>query len=99
MIKTIEKDEFVYVIVEPEEDSSAPYFLINMVDKLTGKTSRILQIHCNSGFTHITYIGHYIFWIENELLKWTPIYAEDIQSVELQVRLHEKKKKKKIPRG
>ncbi|CAO3700491.1 unnamed protein product [Rhizopus stolonifer] len=84
MIKTIEKDEFVYVIVEPEEDSIAPYFLINMVDKITGKTSRTLQIHCSPGFTHITYIGHYIFWIENELLKWTPIYNEDIQSVELQ---------------
>jgi hypothetical protein len=51
---------------------------------LTGETEKTLQIDCHSSFSHITYIGDYIFWIEGSLLKWTPIYAKDIQAAVIQ---------------
>ncbi|KAG0759110.1 hypothetical protein G6F24_009309 [Rhizopus arrhizus] len=84
MIKMIEKDEHIYVVVEPEEDIDAPYFFISIIDKLSGEMKKTLQIHCNSGFSHITYIGDYVFWIEENELKWTPIYMKDIQTAGIQ---------------
>ncbi|KAL4213035.1 hypothetical protein CU097_015490 [Rhizopus azygosporus] len=83
-LKIREKEGHIYVVVEPEEGSNAPYFFINIIDRLTGETEKTLQIDCHSSFSHITYIGDYIFWIEGSLLKWTPIYAKDIQAVVIQ---------------
>lgn len=85
MLKMIEKDEHIYVVVEPEEDTDAPYFFISFIDKLSGEMKKTLQIHCNSGFSHITYIGDYVFWIEEDELKWTPIHTQDIQTAGIQV--------------
>lgn len=84
-LKMIEREGHVYVVVEPEEEAKSPYFFINIIDRTTGETEKTLQIHCQSGFSHITYVGDYIFWIEENLLKWTPLQVKDIQSVVIQV--------------
>ncbi|KAG1141646.1 hypothetical protein G6F37_008214 [Rhizopus arrhizus] len=83
-LKMIEREGHVYVVVEPEEEAKSPYFFINIIDRTTGETEKTLQIHCQSGFSHITYVGDYIFWIEENLLKWTPLQVKDIQNVVIQ---------------
>ncbi|CAO3659685.1 unnamed protein product [Rhizopus stolonifer] len=79
-VKIFEKEGHVYVVVEPTEGDTTPFFFINIVDKVTGETEKTLQIHCQAGFSHITYVGNKVFWIEEGILKWTPFHTKDIQS-------------------
>ncbi|KAI9260224.1 hypothetical protein BY458DRAFT_516541 [Sporodiniella umbellata] len=83
-VKMIEKEGHVYIVVEPSKEESSPFFFINIVHKSTGETEKTLQIHCHSSFSHITYVGHTIFWMEENQLKWTPMALKDVQSVMLE---------------
>lgn len=86
-VKIFEKEGHVYVVVEPTEGDTTPFFFINIVDKVTGETEKTLQIHCQASFSHITYVGNKIFWIEEGILKWTPLHTKDIQSAVIEVRI------------
>jgi hypothetical protein len=95
-IKTIQRGNLIYVIVEPEEESKSPFFFVSIIDSTTGQTTKTFQILCRDNYDNIAYVGDKIFWTEEDTIKWSSIGKKDIKSASLKVKngifvLHEKK--------
>lgn len=85
-IKTLQRGSVIYVIVEPNEETKSPFFAVSVIDSATGETTKILQIPCRDNYDDVAYVGNYIFWTEENLLKWSPIDKKDIKSSSLKVK-------------
>ncbi|KAI9478581.1 MAG: hypothetical protein EXX96DRAFT_571423 [Benjaminiella poitrasii] len=75
----IQRDGLIYLIVEPDDKEASPYFVIHTIDSQTGETKSTVQVPCSTDYEDISYIGNYLFWTENDLLRWTAIDKVDIK--------------------
>lgn len=73
--------------MEPSEEVKSPFFDVSIVDGITGETTQSLQIPCRNTASDITYVGNYIIWTEDDLIKWSPIDKKDIKSSSLKVNI------------
>ncbi|KAK4519912.1 uncharacterized protein ATC70_010156 [Mucor velutinosus] len=82
-LRAFERGDLIYVVVEPNDDSRSPFFLINVIYATTGETSSTFKIPCGANYEDVTYTGDYLLWTEEDVLKWTPINKKDISSVSI----------------
>ncbi|KAI8987892.1 hypothetical protein BDF20DRAFT_904770 [Mycotypha africana] len=78
-MKTIKRDGLIYVIVEPDDEASSPYFVVNKINSDTGATVETFQIPCKSTYDDISYVGDYILWTEEDTINWNPIFKKEIR--------------------
>lgn len=86
-IKTLQRGNAIYVIVEPNEDTQSSLFDISIIDSETGSTTETLKIPCHNTAGNIAYVGNYIIWTEDGLIKWSPIDKKGIKSSSLKVNI------------
>lgn len=84
-VKLIQRQDVIFVVVEPEEDIKSPFFVITAIDSKTGQIIKKLDISCRDTFNDVTYVGNYVVWTEADNLKWTPIDKKDVKSVSIKV--------------
>lgn len=85
-IKVIQRGELIYVVVEPEEDTGSPAFVVNVINSADGQTSKTVKIPCHHSFDNVVYVGDYILWTEGDNLKWTPIREMNVKTVSIKVK-------------
>ncbi|KAI7900808.1 uncharacterized protein BX663DRAFT_562854 [Cokeromyces recurvatus] len=82
-LKLIHRGNSIYIIVEPDDNEESPFFVIHTIDSETGDATSTTKIPCTTTYEAISYIGDYLFWTENDLLKWTNIDKIDIKSTSI----------------
>ncbi|OBZ86795.1 ER membrane protein complex subunit 1 [Choanephora cucurbitarum] len=82
-LKLVHMDHLVYVIAEPDEDAGSPYFTVYAVDIMTGEPQSNFKVPCSHGYAEVSFIGHHLFWQEQDILKWTPIHKKDVKTISI----------------
>lgn len=85
-VKTIERGSLAYVIVEPDDDESSSYFTTHIIESTTGEPLSTVKIPCEANYDDVTYVGNYLLWTEEDILKWTPIDKNEVKSTSIKVR-------------
>lgn len=84
-IKLIQRGDLIYVVIEPEEDTGYPSFVVHAINSADGQTAKTIKIPCHHTFDNVVYVGDYILWTEVDNLKWTPIHEKNVKTVSIKV--------------
>lgn len=84
-LKLVYHNNLIYIIAEPDEDAGSPYFSIYAVNIMTGETQSSFKVPCSHGYAEVSFMGHHLFWQEQDILKWTPIDKRDVKTISIKV--------------